>query len=184
MTHGTEDHLRAAAHVSRGCFGLWYSGVGVAKKTRPFPSRNSACVIRPSRSFIRWSLRSWNPKARTNQSIAVAGSSYATLGTIVGISSRSSCAIRSLNPRRWTRILNSYREATERTLDRSDPPVRQILCSTSAIRRMDSTIVSREAAYDRRRWPSPASPNALPGVTATFARSEEHTSELQSRSDL
>src|SRR2546428_10966372 len=93
MTHGTEDHLRAAAHVSRGCFGLWYSGVGVAKNTRPFPSRNSACVIRPSRSFIRWSLRSRNPKARPNQSIAVAGASYATIGTIVGISSLPAFAI-------------------------------------------------------------------------------------------
>src|SRR2546425_3189686 len=46
---------------------------------------------------------------------------------------------------------------------------RQILLRTSAIRWMHSTIVSRDAAYERRRWPSPASPNTLPGVTATFA---------------
>src|SRR5947209_4662137 len=69
---------------------------------------------------------------------------------------------------RRTRILNSYREPAEPTLDYPGSRSRLILLSKSPIRRMHSTIVSREAAYERRRWPSPASPNALPGVTATF----------------
>src|SRR5437879_4595471 len=57
--------------------------------------------------------------------------------------------------------------SAESSLNRSDRPPRQIPLRTSVIRRILSTIVSREAAYERRRWPSPASPNALPGVTAT-----------------
>ena len=37
------------------------------------------------------------------------------------------------------------------------------------MRRSASAIVSREAAYESRRYPSPCSPNAVPPSTATPA---------------
>src|SRR3990172_33378 len=65
------------------------------------------------------------------------------------------------------------RTATLRPRPGSGPARRQaerhIPATSSPSRRTASTIVSREAAYERRRWPSPAAPNARPGVTGTFA---------------
>src|SRR5205807_4535965 len=65
------------------------------------------------------------------------------------------------------RLLNGSAEGEESQRDASDSFQR--CAKTSRIRPSPSAIVSRDAAYEIRRCPSPASPNALPGVTATDA---------------
>src|SRR5438876_6977288 len=74
-------------------------------------------MVRPSRSLIRSPLRSWKPNARFNQSMAVTGSSYATIGTIVGMSFGSSCAISFPRGAKANRVKNPFQGGRRIALD-------------------------------------------------------------------
>ena len=56
-----------------------------------------------------------------------------------------------------------------------------ILATNSAMRSIACSILSIEVAYEQRIWPSPQSPNALPGTTATFS---SKSSRSQNSSEL
>ena len=57
-----------------------------------------------------------------------------------------------------------------------------ILATNAAMRCVACWILSIEVAYEQRIWPSPHSPNALPGTTATFSSKRsrsQNSSELK-----
>src|SRR5207249_5724275 len=91
-------------------------------------------------------------------------------------------AFRQMAPRResfgpWTGKRESYSPTTPATLPRN---------FTIRTRRLPTEIISqRSAGISLRRWSQTAGSMSAPGpASPCLARSEEHTSELQSRFDL